>query len=81
MKQEIQDKIVRGLRETWEAIGEECLKLAEGVPMTAEEVREVAADASFGMYAPEACRLFRELEKEDKAEVLKSAFPDSRYGY
>lgn len=88
-------EIARALRRVWEIIGDDCLKLAEdqsnpipgteqgkwAATMTAEEVRCVAADSSFGTYEPEACAIFRELSREVKDELLKEAFPDMLYGY
>lgn len=83
------NEIVRALRSVWDIIGDDCLKLAEDqgigrwtATMTAEEVRCVAADSSFGTYEPEACAIFRELAREEKDILLKEAFPDGQlYGY
>ncbi len=88
-------EIARALRNVWDIIGDDCLKLAEdqsnpipgteqgkwAATMTAEEVRCVAADSSLGTYEPEACAIFRELTRKEKNVILKEAFPDGLYGY
>ncbi len=77
----VRKEVVTALRLTWEYVAEDCLKLAAGEIMTSKEVREVAADAHFGMLQPEACKIFRELERKEKDSILVEAFPDGLHGY
>jgi len=80
----MESRIIDALNNTWDAIGADILEANGKKDITRELVIEVVLDAdSFSMYGDdeEAVAAFRVLEKEERKEVLRKAFPYNRYGY
>ena len=88
MQQEMIDRIHRMANRTWDVIGGDILTVmeeqGEGNTLTKDEVIECVSDASYMMYHggdKEAYEEWNKLGWDDKAKVLKDAFPFATYGW
>ena len=79
---DLQKRITRAAGNTWQAIGSDILAAAEADSVTQEEVIEAVMDyiQDYGR-DKEAVTEFNRLSFEEKNDMLRVAFPLSRYGW
>jgi hypothetical protein len=79
---DLQERITRAAHRTWQAIGGDVLRSAEADWMPGEDVAECVLDylEQFGGDA-EAIAEFNKGSFEEKAEMLRNAFPLAKYGW
>jgi hypothetical protein len=79
---DLQKRITEAANRTWQAIGGDVLRSAEADWLPGEDVAECVMDyiEQFGGDSG-AVAEFNKLSFEDKTEMLRKAFPLSRYGW
>jgi len=88
LSKEMVDRIHRMANATWEAIGGEVLTImeeqGEGNVLSRDEVVDCVCDASYMMYHggdKEAYEAWSKLERDAQDQIIREAFPSSRYGW
>lgn len=81
---DLQKRMNRAANFTWQAIGDDILKVAEVDSMTREDVIEVVIDCDYlERYGDdaEAVAAFRALGADERQEMLVKALPCKHYGW
>lgn len=79
---EMRKTIIRGLQSTWQTIGYDYITANGGKDVDADDVREAVPDyfEMYGKEGKEAENIWNILDFDFRDEILKEAFPMTRYG-